>query len=86
MKILENHKEQVIIQTYFIMLDSGQNIWYKEFMDPAGERVVDFDIADEDNCSILHTLDMRLLIALRLWLMLLLSMESLLIKINFEEL
>jgi hypothetical protein len=57
MKILENHKEQVIIQTYFIMLDSGQNIWYKEFMDPAGERVVDFDIADEDNCSILHTLD-----------------------------
>jgi hypothetical protein len=58
MKILENHKEQVIIQTYFIMLDSGQNIWYKEFMDPAGERVVDFDIADEDNCSILHTLDM----------------------------
>jgi hypothetical protein len=58
MKILENHKEQVIIQTYFIMLDSGRNIWYKEFMDPAGERVVDFDIADEDNCSILHTLDM----------------------------
>ena len=57
MKILENHKEQVIIQTYFIMLDSGRNIWYKEFMDPAGERVVDFDIADEDNCSILHTLD-----------------------------
>jgi hypothetical protein len=57
MKILENHKEQVIIQTYFIMLDSGQNIWYKEFMDPAGERVVDFDIADEGNCSILHTLD-----------------------------
>jgi hypothetical protein len=57
MKILENHKEQVIIQTYFIMLDSGRHIWYKEFMDPAGERVVDFDIADEDNCSILHTLD-----------------------------
>ena len=57
MKILENHKEQIIVQTYFIMLDSGQNIWYKEFMDPAGERVVDFDIADEDNCSILHTLD-----------------------------
>ena len=57
MKILENHKEQIIVQTYFIMLDSGRNIWYKEFMDPAGERVVDFDIADEDNCSILHTLD-----------------------------
>ena len=57
MKILENHKEQIIVQTYFIMLDSGRNIWYKEFMDPAGGRVVDFDIADEDNCSILHTLD-----------------------------
>jgi hypothetical protein len=57
MKILENHKEQIIVQTYYIMLDSGQNIWYKEFMDPAGERVVDFDIVDEDNSSILHTLD-----------------------------
>jgi hypothetical protein len=57
MKILENYKEQIIVQTYYIMMDSGQNIWYKEFMDPAGERVVDFDIVDEDNSSILHTLD-----------------------------
>jgi len=54
MKILENYKEQIIVQTYFIMLDSGRNIWYKEFMDPAGERVIDYDIADEDNCSILQ--------------------------------
>ena len=57
MKILENHKEQIIVQTYYIMMDSGQNIWYKEFMDSTGERVVDFDIVDEDNSSILHTMD-----------------------------
>ena len=57
MKILENHKEQIIVQTYYIMMDDGRHVWYKEIMDPAGERVVDVDIVDEDNCSIILNLD-----------------------------
>ena len=57
MKILENHKEQIIIQTYYIMMDDGRHVWYKEIMDPAGERVVDVDIVDEDNRSIILNLD-----------------------------
>ena len=57
MKILENHKEQIIVQTYYIMMDDGRHVWYKEIMDPAGERVVDVDIVDEDNRSIILNLD-----------------------------
>ena len=57
MKILENHKEQIIVQTYYIMMDDGRHVWYKEIMDPAGERVIDVDIVDEDNCSIILNLD-----------------------------
>jgi hypothetical protein len=57
MKILENHREQIIVQTYYIMMDDGRHVWYKEIMDPAGERVVDVDIVDEDNCSIILNLD-----------------------------
>ena len=57
MKILENHKEQIIVQTYYIMMDDGRHVWYKEIMDPAGEKVVDVDNVDEDNCSIILNLD-----------------------------
>ena len=57
MKILENHKEQIIVQTYYIMMDDGRHVWYKEIMDPAGEKVVDVDIVDEDNRSIILNLD-----------------------------
>jgi hypothetical protein len=57
MKILENHKEQIIVRTYYIMMDDGRHVWYKEIMDPAGERVIDVDIVDEDNCSIILNLD-----------------------------
>ena len=57
MKILENHKEQIIVQTYYIMMDDGRHVWYKEIMDPAGEGVIDVDIVDEDNCSIILNLD-----------------------------
>lgn len=57
MKILENYKEQIIVQTYYIMMDDGRHVWYKEIMDPAGERVVDVDIVDEDNRSIILNLD-----------------------------
>jgi hypothetical protein len=57
MKILENHREQIIVQTYYIMMDDGRHVWYKEIMDPAGERVIDVDIVDEDNCSIILNLD-----------------------------
>jgi hypothetical protein len=39
------------------MMDDGRHVWYKEIMDPAGERVVDVDIVDEDNCSIILNLD-----------------------------
>ena len=57
MKILENHKEQIIVQTYYIMMDDGRHVWYKEIMDLAGERVVDVDIVDEDNRSIILNLN-----------------------------
>ena len=57
MKILENYKEQIIVQTYYIMMDDGRHVWYKEIMDPAGEKVVDVDIVDEDNCSIILNLN-----------------------------
>jgi|LakMenE01Jun11ns_1017448.scaffolds.fasta_scaffold9956961_9 hypothetical protein len=57
MKILENHEEQITVRTYYIMMDNTRHVWYKEFMNPEGTKVLDVDIVDEDNYSIILELD-----------------------------
>lgn len=55
MKILEAHEEEIILQTYYIMLDDGRHLWCKETINPSGQ-IVHFEIVDEDNDSALSWL------------------------------
>ena len=51
MKVLEKHTEHVTYETYYVMLDDGYNLWYRETLNSDG-AVVMTALVDEDGIDI----------------------------------